>query len=189
MQRMFTINYSLALISLCDLPTRSSAFLRVSVQLQWSAGPVHPTFTCPVLRYMALLIFPSEISWGVIYIDNGGWCHASLPRPMLRRPVIECKTDSAALTMLFSKIAVLCFSTSWRANFCSHRSRMEQRTQVVSHHTLIFSTINTVLCIPRGLQLYNATRKRYLVLLSVSVMFHGVLSDPCFDSVCQSMRM
>jgi len=27
------------------------------------------------------------------------------------------------------------------------------------------------------------------VLLPVSVMFHSVLSDPCFDSVCQTMRM
>ena len=25
--------------------------------------------------------------------------------------------------------------------------------------------------------------------VSVSVMFHSVLSDPCFDSVCQAMRM
>ena len=25
--------------------------------------------------------------------------------------------------------------------------------------------------------------------LTVSVMFHSVLSDPCFDSVCQAMRM
>jgi len=29
----------------------------------------------------------------------------------------------------------------------------------------------------------------YFVLLPVSVMFHSVLSDPCFDSVCQTMRM
>jgi len=29
----------------------------------------------------------------------------------------------------------------------------------------------------------------YFVLLSVSVMFHSVLSDPCFGSVCQAMRM
>jgi len=29
----------------------------------------------------------------------------------------------------------------------------------------------------------------YFVLLSVSVIFHSVLSDPCFDSVCQTMRM
>jgi len=26
-------------------------------------------------------------------------------------------------------------------------------------------------------------------LLSVSVLFHSVLSDPCFDSVCQAMPM
>ena len=29
----------------------------------------------------------------------------------------------------------------------------------------------------------------HFVLLSVSVMFHSVLSDSCFDSVCQAMRM
>jgi len=29
----------------------------------------------------------------------------------------------------------------------------------------------------------------YCVLLPVSVMCHSVLSDSCFDSVCQTMRM
>jgi len=29
----------------------------------------------------------------------------------------------------------------------------------------------------------------HFVLLSVSVLFHSVLSDSCFDSVCQAMRM
>ena len=27
------------------------------------------------------------------------------------------------------------------------------------------------------------------ILLSVSVLFHSILSDSCFDSVCQAMRM
>jgi len=29
----------------------------------------------------------------------------------------------------------------------------------------------------------------YFVLLHICVMFHSVLPDPCFDSVCQTMRM
>jgi len=29
----------------------------------------------------------------------------------------------------------------------------------------------------------------YFVLLSVPVLFHSVLFDSCFDSVCQAMRM
>jgi len=134
---------------------------------------------------MALLISPSEISWGVIYVDNGSWCHASLPRPVLRRHVIECKTDSAALTMLFQKFQFCAFphpeerisSVCW--DICSHKSRIEQRTQVVSHHTLIFSTVNIVVCIPRGLQIYNAV-----------LLFHPpcTLSGPKrFDVLCSHL--
>ena len=29
----------------------------------------------------------------------------------------------------------------------------------------------------------------YFILLPVSVLSHSVLPDPCFDSVCQAMRM
>jgi len=135
---------------------------RVSAQLQWSAVPVHPAFTWPVLRYTTLQISPSEISWGVIYVDIGGWCHTSLPRPVLRRPVTECTTDSAALTTLVQKLQFCSFRhpeeriSSACLDICSHRSRKEQRKQIVSHHTLIFSAVIIVLCIPRGLQLCNA---------------------------------
>lgn len=70
--------------------------------------------------------------------------------------------DSAALKMLVQKVQFYAFrhpeeriSSAWR-DVSSLRSQMEQRKQVVFHHTLIFSTVNIVLCILRGLQLYNA---------------------------------
>jgi hypothetical protein len=64
--------------------------------------------------------------------------------------------------MLVQKVQVCAFRhpeeriSSACRDICSHRSRMEQRKQVVSHHTLIFSTVNIALFVPRGLQLYNA---------------------------------
>jgi len=39
------------------------------------------------------------------------------------------------------------------------------------------------------IELLSSLYFMYFVLLLVSVMFHSVLSDPCFDSVCQAMCM
>ena len=39
------------------------------------------------------------------------------------------------------------------------------------------------------LELTSSLYFMYLVLLPICVMFHSVLSDPCFDLVCQTMRM
>ena len=39
------------------------------------------------------------------------------------------------------------------------------------------------------LELLSSLYFMYFVVLHVSVMFHSVLSDPCFDSVCQTTRM
>jgi len=39
------------------------------------------------------------------------------------------------------------------------------------------------------LELLSSLYFMYFVVLPVAVMFHSVLSDPCFDWVCQTMRM
>jgi len=39
------------------------------------------------------------------------------------------------------------------------------------------------------LELTSSLYFMYFVLLPICVMFHSVLSDPCFVSVCQTMRM
>jgi hypothetical protein len=116
---------------------------RVGAQLQWSAVRVHAAFTWPrTSMHGTSDINTRETSRGVIYVDIRSWCQASLPRPTLRRPVIVCTTDSTGLMMLVQKLQFRVFDIL-KSEFLQHAetSRYEQRKQVVSYHTLIFSTV------------------------------------------------